>query len=150
MTKKKVMRSPRVPSPLNRLHSTPVAALLLGSDRNDRSRSETAFERPASRYITVYNTCNQIAILCKVAKDKCGCCKAAGISRLKHACGAGHKRCPKINSQHPADPSHPLHVLGLAQVRRQQLPRCFCKATLDCVAHTLYQKVMCLAGCHST
>ncbi|DBA69035.1 TPA: hypothetical protein ACH3X2_013198 [Trebouxia sp. C0005] len=45
MIKKKVMRSPRVPSPLNRLHSTPVAALLLGSDRNDQLRSE----QPASR-----------------------------------------------------------------------------------------------------
>ena len=140
MTKKKVMRSPRVPSPLNRLHSTPVAALLLGSDRNDQSGSEPTFERPASRYITICHTCNQRAILCKlVSKDKCGCCKAAGISRLKHACGAGHKRCPKNNSRHPPDLSHPLHI-GLAQVRWQQLPRCFCKATLDCVAHMLHQK----------
>ncbi|DBA74994.1 TPA: hypothetical protein ACH3X1_010337 [Trebouxia sp. C0004] len=49
MTTKKVMRSPRVPSPLNRLHSTPVAALLLGSDRNNQVRSETAYKRPASR-----------------------------------------------------------------------------------------------------
>lgn len=36
---KKTARAARVPSPLNRLHSTPVAALLLGSDRNEQPHS---------------------------------------------------------------------------------------------------------------
>lgn len=73
--KKKAVRVARIPSPLNRLHSTPVAALLLGSDRNEQpeSRISSTPEPTVSRYRN--SSCSFTAHKCLAsADDGKGCC----------------------------------------------------------------------------